>query len=160
MTSKTDTQRKISARDNLLNERNALVENKNSLKCLFFAQVAETIDLDFTPSAIQIRFAGFKGVLALDPTLSGKTAVFRPSMRKFESPHRRLEVLQTSRPQPVFLNHQLIILLSSLGIPDEVFMNLQRRMLDRLAGKKETSTLRSILSFNSPGSLLIRVVIS
>ncbi|XP_015753708.1 PREDICTED: RNA-dependent RNA polymerase 1-like [Acropora digitifera] len=97
-------------------------------------QVAETIALDFTPSAIQIRFAGFKGVLALDPTLSGKTAVFRPSMRKFESPHRRLEVLQTSRPQPVFLNHQLIILLSSLGIPDEVFMNLQRRMLDRLAG--------------------------
>ncbi|XP_044182237.1 uncharacterized protein LOC114966062 isoform X2 [Acropora millepora] len=97
-------------------------------------QVAKTIALDVTPSAIQIRFAGFKGVLALDPTLSGKTAVFRPSMRKFESPHRRLEVLQTSRPQPVFLNHQLIILLSSLGIPDEVFMNLQRRMLDRLAG--------------------------
>ncbi|XP_029201631.2 uncharacterized protein LOC114966061 isoform X2 [Acropora millepora] len=97
-------------------------------------QVAETIELDFTPSAIQIRFAGFKGVLALDPKLSEKTAVFRPSMRKFESPHRRLEVLQTSRPQPVFLNHQLIILLSSLGIPDEVFINLQRRMLDRLAG--------------------------
>ena len=87
-----------------------------------FAQVAKTIALDFTPSAIQIQFAGFKGVLALDPKLSGKTAVFRPSMRKFESPHCRLEVLQTSRPQPVFLNHQLITLLSSLGIPDEVFI--------------------------------------
>ena len=87
------------------------------------------------PSAIQIRFAGCKGVLTLDPTLPEKKAVFRPSMRKFESPHRRLEVLQTSRPQVVFLNHQLIMLLSNLGVPDEVFLNLQRAMLDRLAGK-------------------------
>lgn len=71
----------------------------------------------------------------MDPSLPGQEAVFRPSMRKFESPHRRLEVLQTSRPQAVFLNHQLIMLLSNLGVPDEVFMNLQRAMLDRLAGK-------------------------
>ena len=87
------------------------------------------------PSAIQIRFAGCKGVLTLDPTLPEKKAVFRPSMRKFESPHRRLEVLQTSRPQVVFLNHQLVMLLSNLGVPDEVFLNLQRKMLDGLAGK-------------------------
>ena len=87
------------------------------------------------PSAIQIRFAGCKGVLTLDPTLPGNKAVFRPSMRKFESPHRRLEVLQTSRAQVVFLNHQLIMLLSNLGVPDEVFLNLQRAMLDGLAGK-------------------------
>ena len=91
--------------------------------------------MDFVPSAIQIRFAGCKGVLTLDPRIPGKKALFRPSMRKFESPHNRLEVLQTSRPQAVFLNHQLIMLLSNLGVPDEVFMNLQRAMLDRLAGK-------------------------
>lgn len=97
-------------------------------------KVAKEISLDFLPSAIQIRFAGCKGVLTLDPTLPDKTAVFRPSMRKFESPHRRLEVLQTSRPQAVFLNHQLIMLLSNLGVPDEVFMSLQRAMLDKLAG--------------------------
>ena len=58
-------------------------------------------------------------------------------MRKFESSHRRLEVLQTSRAQVVFLNHQLIMLLSNLGIPDDVFMNLQRNMLDKLAGESE-----------------------
>ena len=102
----------------------------------FPAQVAKKIAIDFVPSAIQIRFAGCKGVLTLDPALPGKRAVFRPSMRKFESPHRRLEVLQKSRPQAVFLNHQLIMLLSNLGIPDDVFMNLQRAMLDRLAGEK------------------------
>lgn len=100
----------------------------------FRVQVAKKIAKDFVPSAIQVRFAGCKGVLTLDPRLPEKIAVFRPSMRKFESRHRRLEVLQTSRPQAVFLNHQLIILLSNLGIPDDVFMNLQRDMLDRLAG--------------------------
>ena len=73
----------------------------------------------------------------MDPRLRGNKAVFRPSMRKFESTHRRLEVLQTSRAQVVFLNHQLIILLSNLGVPDDVFMNLQRNMLDKLAGKRE-----------------------
>ena len=98
-------------------------------------QVAKKIAKNFLPSAIQVRFAGCKGVLTLDPRLPDNIAVFRPSMRKFESSHRRIEVLQTSRPQAVFLNHQLIILLSNLGIPDDVFMKLQRNMLDRLAGE-------------------------
>ena len=56
-------------------------------------------------------------------------------MRKFHSPHRRLEVLQTSRPQSVYLNHQVIMLLSNLGVPDKVFIKLQSDMLDKLAGK-------------------------
>ena len=98
-------------------------------------QVAKKIAKNFLPSAIQVRFAGCKGVLTLDPRLPDNIAVFRPSMHKFESSHRRIEVLQTSRPQAVFLNHQLIILLSNLGIPDDVFMKLQRNMLDRLAGE-------------------------
>ncbi len=106
-----------------------------------FTQVAKKIAKDFVPSAIQVRFAGCKGVLTQDPRLPGNKAVFRPSMRKFESSHRRLEVLQTSRPQAVFLNHQLIMLLSNLGIPDDVFMNLQRGMLDTLAGKRKANSI-------------------
>ena len=54
-------------------------------------------------------------------------------MRKFESEHRQLEVLQTSRPQAVYLNHQLIMLLSNRGVPDEVFLKHQEKMLDALA---------------------------
>ena len=53
-------------------------------------------------------------------------------------------MLQTSRPQAVFLNHQLIILLSNLGIPDDVFMKLQRDMLDRLAGENVNNRSVSI----------------
>ena len=71
----------------------------------------------------------------MDPRLPGKQAFFRPSMCKFKSFHRRLEVLQTSRPQAVYLNHQVIMLLSNLGVPDEVFISLQKNMLDKLAGK-------------------------
>lgn len=56
-------------------------------------------------------------------------------MNKFESSHPRLEVLHTSRPQAVYLNHQVIMLLSNLGVPDEVFIQLQNDMLDQLAGK-------------------------
>ena len=98
-------------------------------------QVSKNLGKVFTPSVFQIRLAGYKGVLACDPTLVGRKASFRPSMRKFESPHRRLEVTHTSRPQVVYLNHQVIMLLSNLGVPDEEFLALQKEMLDRLAGK-------------------------
>jgi hypothetical protein len=56
-------------------------------------------------------------------------------MRKFESNHRRLEVTHTSRPQAVFLNQQVIMLLSNLEVPDEAFIDLQKEMLDKLASK-------------------------
>ncbi|XP_068758712.1 uncharacterized protein [Montipora capricornis] len=97
-------------------------------------EVVKKIAKSFTPSALQIRFAGFKGVLTLDPRIDGKRVFLRPSMRKFESLHRRLEVLLTSRPQAVYLNHQVIMLLSNRGVPDEVFISLQKDMLDKLAG--------------------------
>ena len=83
---------------------------------------------------MQIRFAGSKGVLCLDPNLPENCVCIRKSMRKFESNHRRLELLQTSRPQAVYLNHQIIMLLSNLGVPDEIFLDLQQKVLDKLAG--------------------------
>ena len=66
-------------------------------------------------------------------------------MHKFESFHRRLEVLQTSRPQVVYLNHQVIMLLSNLGVPDEVFIKLQNDMLDKLAGKISDEACKMIV---------------
>lgn len=96
------------------------------------------IDKKLPPSAFQIRFAGYKGVLTTDPQIQDNLIQLRPSMRKFQSSHRRLEVLQTSRPQAVYLNHQLIMLLSNLGVADEVFLRHQEKMLDALACTYET----------------------
>jgi hypothetical protein len=40
----------------------------------------------YHPSVFQIRYRGYKGILTLDPTLTGKTLVqFRESMRKFKN---------------------------------------------------------------------------
>ena len=107
-------------------------------KNLFFflsMQVCLRVGKPASRSALQIRFAGCKGVLCVDPRLRGLQICIRPSMKKFESPHRRLELLQTSRPQAVYLNQQTIMLLSNLGVPDEIFLHLQKRMLDSLAGR-------------------------
>ncbi len=41
----------------------------------------------------QIRLAGLKGVLALNPRLAGKALRYRPSQEKFGSTHSVLEVV-------------------------------------------------------------------
>ena len=45
-------------------------------------------------------------------------------MMKFASDHRNLEIINYSRPLPATLGSQIINLLSSLGIPDNVFMDI------------------------------------
>ncbi|KAG6553849.1 hypothetical protein Mapa_004766 [Marchantia paleacea] len=100
------------------------------LECL---QPKETHWLD-TVTAIQIRVAGYKGVLALDPTLTSADTQcrFRESMRKFPSSHRKLEVVNTSTSHPLSLNRQGIVLLSCLGVQDSTFERLQEKQLQEL----------------------------
>ncbi|CAI5989845.1 unnamed protein product [Closterium sp. NIES-65] len=49
----------------------------------------------------------------------------RPSMVKFESQHADVEVVNWTRPLPCFLNREIITLLSTLGVPDHVFLHMQ-----------------------------------
>lgn len=87
-----------------------------------------------TPSAFQIRFAGAKGMLTCwDSVLpSGKQVLLRPSMVKFESVHRALEIVGYSKRLTLLLNRQMIMHLSSLGVPSTVFLKLQKGVLKRL----------------------------
>jgi len=80
-------------------------------------------------SAFQIRMGGAKGVVALDPRLSGRQVVLRDSMVKFESGNLELDLLNHSEFRSGYLNRQIIMLLSSLGIPDSSFEELLMEML-------------------------------
>ncbi|CAI5505552.1 unnamed protein product [Closterium sp. Naga37s-1] len=51
----------------------------------------------------------------------------RDSMDKFESQHADVELVNWTRPQPCYLNRQIVTLLSTLGVPDRVFLDMQVR---------------------------------
>ncbi|VAH85295.1 unnamed protein product [Triticum turgidum subsp. durum] len=97
-------------------------------------EVAKKLQLtDNPPSAYQIRYAGFKGVIAVwEGENDGIQLSLRPSMHKFDSSHTVLEVVSWTKFQPGFLNRQIITLLSSLNVPDAIFSQMQKDMLSNL----------------------------
>lgn len=79
-----------------------------------------------TPSAFQIRFGGAKGVLCVDQRLEGRAIRIRPSMNKFISKDLTVEICSAfDRPMETYLNRFLIMLLETLGVSLEPFMELQ-----------------------------------
>ncbi len=83
-------------------------------------------------SAIQCRFGGCKGVFSIDPKLSGDTICIRPSQSKFVSQQTDVEIIGCSRFHYGHLNRQVILLLSTLKVPDKVFLELLDRHVQML----------------------------
>lgn len=79
-------------------------------------------------SAFQIRVGGIKGVISLYDE-QRDDVMFRKSMKKFESKHNIIEVLNFSRPTKLYLNRHVILLLSENGIENEVLLDLQHEEL-------------------------------
>ena len=102
----------------------------------FACQVAKMLNLSQVPTAYQIRYAGYKGVATvwpIEPALhTGYKLGLRQSMHKFESRHIDLEVILWTQFNPGYLNREIITLLSTLQVPNEVFEALQDAQLTRL----------------------------
>ncbi|RIB03115.1 RNA dependent RNA polymerase-domain-containing protein [Gigaspora rosea] len=121
---------------------------------------------DEIPSVFQFRFGGYKGVVSVNPNLEGNVICIRPSQIKFEAPiSTNLEIVKAVKnPLPAHLNRQLITLLSSHGVKDDIFIKLQnnartdidsitrdpqkaREIVKRSLGTREcTHVTRTILS--------------
>ncbi|KAL4884722.1 RNA dependent RNA polymerase-domain-containing protein [Aspergillus karnatakaensis] len=92
----------------------------------FVAQIA-TSDLNIKtptgepPSAYQFRQGGSKGMLIVSPDACLREIHIRESQFKFEAGHRGLEIIRWSQFSLATLNRQLIIILSTRGIPDSTF---------------------------------------
>lgn len=97
----------------------------------FAKRVAKKCGYDSMPSAFQIRYGGYKGVVAVDPTSHWKLSL-RESMHKYDSDNEKLDVLACSKFQPCYLNRQLIALLSTLNVKDSVFEKRQKEAVDQL----------------------------
>ncbi|XP_042972640.1 probable RNA-dependent RNA polymerase 1 [Carya illinoinensis] len=95
-------------------------------------EVASKLRCSSVPSAFQIRYAGYKGVVAVDPTSSVKLSLRKKSMCKYKSHDTKLDVLAWSKFQPCFLNRQIVTLLSNLGVKDRAFQEKQREAIDQL----------------------------
>ncbi|CAL1705570.1 unnamed protein product [Somion occarium] len=81
------------------------------------------------PSAYQIRFLGYKGVVGIDERLEGIKIRLRPSMNKFKIPgddEAEIEIAQAfERPGMTYLNRPLITILEDRGVEKSAFLKLQ-----------------------------------
>ncbi|KAG0621598.1 hypothetical protein M758_3G033400 [Ceratodon purpureus] len=119
---------------------------------------AKKLQTGIVPSAFQIRYGGYKGVVAVDPLSKFKLSL-RPSMRKFASKHVGLDILNTSRFLPSYLNRQIIMLLSTLGVKDSVFEQMQHRVVSQLDDMlKDADLARDFLQINHSGAMHTRLI--
>lgn len=111
------------------------------------ALISEKFKLPISSSAFQIRLGGAKGVLMVKPdnemtrlTIEDYEVVetpvdirLRESQVKFASSDLSLNVVRCATFSQGYLNRQIIILLNSLGVPDQVFLDLQREAKQRIS---------------------------
>ena len=87
-------------------------------------EVFATLGVDAAlPCAYQIRLAGAKGIIAVEPSLTGRKLLLRPSIVKFDSPSCTLDIVRmVEKPTMAYLNCQAITLLSQARGSERQFL--------------------------------------
>lgn len=99
------------------------------------------------PSAFQFRLGGCKGILVVSPDAKDKQVHIRRSQQKFVATYNGLEIIRWSRFSSATLNRQTITILSSLGVPDEVFLGMLTDQLNNYQSAMTDNALaQSLLS--------------
>ncbi|WVQ95053.1 hypothetical protein IAU59_002145 [Kwoniella sp. CBS 9459] len=100
--------------------------------------LGEKRGLNATPSAIQFRLGGAKGVLADWPKLCKTHEVrLRPSLIKFESNLSDLNVVRIAKYQVAFLNRQFINIMCANGVPTELMVDIFNDAVSHIKGLPE-----------------------
>ncbi|TKA26035.1 hypothetical protein B0A50_05547 [Salinomyces thailandicus] len=81
------------------------------------------------PSVFQFRLGGYKGVLAVDPTIRGSSIHVRPSQQKFPAQYEGLEICRVSQYSTSNLNVQVILVLDALGVNPTAFKSKMKKAL-------------------------------
>lgn len=84
------------------------------------------------PSAFQFRLGGCKGVLTVWPDVKKYDIMIRKSQHKFPAKHKCLEIIRPASFATASLNRQLILVLTALAVPGDVFEDMQRKELESL----------------------------
>ena len=113
----------------------------------FMQNVAQKLSLQDSPSALQIRYSGVKGIVVTsfedDPDLNCKLLAFRPSMIKFKNDDQAFGISSTSRLLELNLNREIISLLSSVPTQwglDTVLLNYQEAALSKYSDMFNTQS--------------------
>lgn len=126
---------------------------------------AHTLQLDYLPSALQIRFGGSKGVVSLCPPgvpmRYGKELLLRSSMTKFAGnpEHHDLEICSVAKAMPCYLNRQAITVLTAMRVPANSFLNLMYRMIQTMQSVTSSNVnARSFLRLHASHSIVNRLL--
>ncbi|KAL8763852.1 MAG: hypothetical protein Q9184_000448 [Pyrenodesmia sp. 2 TL-2023] len=87
---------------------------------------------DEPPSVFQFRMGGCKGILAVALDSKAQEITIRRSQYKFAARSEGLEIIRWSQFAASNLNRQIILVLSTLGVPDSVFLEKQKAQLANL----------------------------
>ena len=98
-------------------------------------------------------------MLFVDPNLHGDAVYLRPSMTKFESPARDIEVCEAfAAPKPCFLNRNLVCVLETLGVGPSVFLKKQAaeiREIDYMLGHSYETAAALLQQYGLGGTFAV-----